>query len=126
MAKRIRQTAGYGNIPLRLAESITAQANRAFEDGTMREAVTPVTAELLTYWFDYAQCDVRDINFHEGQRQAILNVIYLHEVLRVESVFSGVDVLNGFGKSQFGINTLFCFFNVAFESAHSLIDIIRE
>ena len=106
MAKRIRQTAGYGNIPLRLAESITAQANRAFEDGTMREAVTPVTAELLTYWFDYAQCDVRDINFHEGQRQAILNVIYLHEVLRVESVldiyqFVDADLLTEFDFSDF-------------------------
>ncbi len=106
MAKRIKQTAGYGNIPLRLAESITAQANRAFEDGTMREAVTPTTAELLRYWFDDAQCDVRDINFHEGQRQAILNVIYLHEVLCIESVLDiyrrvDADLLTQFDFSDF-------------------------
>ena len=43
--------------------------------------VTPVTAELLRYWFQQDYCDVRDLNFHEGQRAAILHVIYAHEVL---------------------------------------------
>jgi type III restriction enzyme len=43
--------------------------------------VTPVTAELLRFWFQQDYCDVRDINFHEGQRAAILHVIYAHEVL---------------------------------------------
>ena len=86
MGKKVQQTQGYGDIPLRLAEQITSQANGAFEDGTMHRAVTPTTAELLTYWFGASHSDNRDINFHEGQRQAILNVIYLHEVLRIDSV----------------------------------------
>ena len=40
----------------------------------------PVTAELLRFWFQQDYCDVRDLNFHEGQRAAILHVIYAHEV----------------------------------------------
>lgn len=43
--------------------------------------VTPTTAQLLRFWFQHDFCDVRDLNFHEGQRTAILNVIYGHEVL---------------------------------------------
>ena len=43
--------------------------------------VTSVTAELLRYWFQQDYCDVRTLNFHEGQRAAILHVIYAHEVL---------------------------------------------
>jgi type III restriction enzyme len=44
--------------------------------------VTPVTAELLKYWFEQDYCDLRSLNFHEGQRSAILHIIYAHEVLR--------------------------------------------
>lgn len=43
--------------------------------------VTPTTAELLRYWFQQDFCDIRDLNFHEGQRSAIVHVIYAHEVL---------------------------------------------
>jgi type III restriction enzyme len=43
--------------------------------------VSPVTAELLTYWFQQDYSDLRRLNFHEGQRAAILNTIYAHEVL---------------------------------------------
>ncbi len=73
MGKKIQQTQGYGHIPLRLAEQITAQANKAFEDGTMHRAVTPMTAELLTYWFGASHSDNRDINFHEGQSNLFPN-----------------------------------------------------
>ncbi len=44
--------------------------------------VTPTTAELLRYWFEEDYCDLRVLNFHEGQRAAILHIIYAHEVLR--------------------------------------------
>jgi type III restriction enzyme len=43
--------------------------------------VTPVTAELLKFWFQSDFCDLRQLNFHEGQRAAILAVIYAHEVV---------------------------------------------
>ncbi|HEU4857890.1 MAG TPA: DEAD/DEAH box helicase family protein [Rhodanobacteraceae bacterium] len=45
------------------------------------ELVTPVTAELLRWWFVEDACQSRASNFHAGQRQAILNVIVAHEVL---------------------------------------------
>lgn len=45
------------------------------------DQVTPVTAELLRFWFQQDYCDSRELNFHVGQRSAILNIIYAHEVL---------------------------------------------
>lgn len=48
--------------------------------------VTPITAELLRYWFQQDYCDVRDLNFHEGQRSAILHIIYAHEVLAARTL----------------------------------------
>lgn len=47
----------------------------------MLEHVTPTTATLLRYWFGADYCDVRPLNFHEGQRGAILYIIFAHEVL---------------------------------------------
>lgn len=44
--------------------------------------VTPVTAELLKYWFQDDYVQLRPVNFHEGQRAAILHIIYAHEVLQ--------------------------------------------
>ncbi len=44
--------------------------------------VTPVTADLLRWWFQQDCCDTRAVNFHDGQRQAILHAIYAHEVLQ--------------------------------------------
>ncbi len=48
--------------------------------------VTPVTRDLLTFWFTEPHIETRYANFHEGQRQAILNTIYLHEILGVKAV----------------------------------------
>ncbi|GAA0401101.1 hypothetical protein GCM10009541_50240 [Micromonospora gifhornensis] len=48
--------------------------------------VTPTTAELLKFWFQHDFCDIRPLNFHEGQRVAILHVIFAHEVLGVKSL----------------------------------------
>ncbi len=45
------------------------------------EQVTLTTAELLRFWFEDDYCETRFLNFHEGQRAAILHVIYAHEVL---------------------------------------------
>jgi type III restriction enzyme len=45
------------------------------------DLVTPITAELLRWWFGEDACQSRSFNFHAGQRQAILNTIVAHEVL---------------------------------------------
>lgn len=74
------------DISLELAKHLSAEVNAAFEDGSMMEAVTPVTADLLRYWFTEAYMNERRFNFHQGQRQSILNIIYLHEVLKITSV----------------------------------------
>ena len=47
----------------------------------MLDQVTPVTAELLRFWFQQDYCELRDLNFHAVQRAAILHIIYAHEVL---------------------------------------------
>jgi type III restriction enzyme len=51
------------------------------------EKVTPITADLLRWWFQADCCDARHpLNFHEGQRQAILHTIYAHEILQPETL----------------------------------------
>lgn len=71
---------------MELAARLTATVNEAFATGEMMEQVTPVTAELLRFWFCEPFTNERGVNFHEGQRQAILNAIYLHEVLKISNV----------------------------------------
>ncbi|MFE1254633.1 DEAD/DEAH box helicase family protein [Streptomyces fungicidicus] len=48
--------------------------------------VTPTTAELLKFWFQQDYCDLRALNFHQGQRAAILHIIYAHEVIGATSL----------------------------------------
>lgn len=74
------------DAPLRFAAQLSDIVNEAWGSGRMQEQVTPLTAELLRYWFDPDICGLRHLNFHAGQRQAILNVIYLHEVEKEEIV----------------------------------------
>lgn len=76
------------NLSLELARRITEAANACFDNGRgeMMERVTPITAELLKYWFCAPFTDERACNFHAGQRQAILNIIYLHEVVKAQTV----------------------------------------
>ncbi|MCZ2817916.1 DEAD/DEAH box helicase family protein [Modestobacter sp. VKM Ac-2984] len=65
------------------------------------EGVTPTTAELLKFWFQQDYCDLRVLNFHEGQRAAILHIIYAHEVIGARSLrelyeaVAGDAMLNG-------------------------------
>lgn len=74
------------NISLELAGRLTDRVNAEWESGEMLQKVSPVTATLLRYWFHESFCSIRTHNFHEGQRQAILNIIYLHEALGVRNV----------------------------------------
>ena len=56
---------------------------------------TPVTQDLLRFWFSDSFVETRNnLNFHEGQRQAILNTIYVHEVLKSSSVFEMYEAVN--------------------------------
>ena len=73
--------------PLALSVALTTRATQlalGLEHGAadLLDLVTPTTAELLHWWFGQDMVDARGgLNFHAGQRQAILNAIVAHEVL---------------------------------------------
>lgn len=78
---------GTGNIPLDLAEIISKMANKEFKEGSFLEKVSPVTQDLLRFWDPTGGfADIRKFNFHEGQWQAIINTIYVHDVLKIKDV----------------------------------------
>ncbi|MHA7268392.1 DEAD/DEAH box helicase family protein [Arthrobacter sp. HLT1-20] len=52
----------------------------------LMDEVTPVTAELLKFWFQDDFVQLRPVNFHDGQRAAILHIIYAHEVLKAPNL----------------------------------------
>jgi type III restriction enzyme len=76
---------------LTLAHSLTAKVEQACIGLEAGEAdilaqVSETTAELLKWWFQQEFQEARSYNFHPGQRQALLNVIYAHEVLGITSL----------------------------------------
>ncbi|PJJ62349.1 DEAD/DEAH box helicase family protein [Compostimonas suwonensis] len=50
------------------------------------DSVTPTTAALLRWWFQDDARERRTANFHNGQRDAILAIIYAHEILESTSL----------------------------------------
>ncbi|SFT21933.1 DEAD/DEAH box helicase family protein [Methylobacterium sp. yr668] len=76
---------------LSLAKGLTAKVEEVcagLETGgaPILDQVSGMTAELLKWWFQAEFQDARAFNFHPGQRQALLNVIYAHEVLGVSTL----------------------------------------
>ena len=82
--------------PLALSIGLTAKTNAlclGLESGAadLLELVTPTTAELLGWWFGEDMVAARGgLNFHAGQKQAILNAIVAHEVLGAEHTHWGL------------------------------------
>lgn len=102
--------------PLEFARLISEKVNAAWEDGSYLDNVTPTTRALLSYWFDPAYTEMRDMNFHKGQRQAILNIIYIHEVLKKDKIIDVYQEINpellmehGMGISKLSDPTLYGF-----------------
>ncbi|ASM75866.1 restriction endonuclease subunit R [Vitreoscilla filiformis] len=77
---------------LPLAQALTALTQRLSEGlaeghAELLELVTPTTAELLHHWFGAEAVAARgNLNFHTGQRQALLNTVVAHEVLGAPSL----------------------------------------
>lgn len=75
---------------LALSAGLTTKTNQlclGLESGAadILELVTPTTAELLLWWFGEDMVLARSgLNFHAGQKQAILNAIVAHEVLSLD------------------------------------------
>ena len=77
---------GTGTTPLKLADIITKMANKEWKDETFLEKVSPITRDLLRFWDpEGGFSDLREFNFHEGQWQALLNTIYVHEIRKIQS-----------------------------------------
>ena len=76
-----------GEDQLALSLGLTAKAHQlclGLESGAadILDLVTPTTAQLLLWWFGEDMVAARStLNFHAGQKQAILNAIVAHEVL---------------------------------------------
>ncbi len=77
---------GTRDVPLKLAKAITQKVNESWESGEMLSRVSLITQDLLKFWFKEPHTETRHINFHKGQKQAILNVIYLHEIVGTKTV----------------------------------------
>lgn len=76
-------------LPLvRALSARVAEESAGLESGSapLLGKVSPVTADLLRWWFQSDCVDARPVNFHSGQRQAILHAIYAHEVLQAETL----------------------------------------
>lgn len=78
---------------LELAKGLTTKAQQlciGLESGVadMFDLVTPTTAELLHWWFGEEACATRRLNFHPGQKQAILNTIVAHEIYKASNLKS--------------------------------------
>lgn len=76
---------------LTLAKNLTTRVRVACTglesgQGEILNQVSEITGELVRWWFQQEYVETRDINFHEGQKQAILNTIYAHEVLGVKTL----------------------------------------
>ncbi|MDD2392009.1 MAG: DEAD/DEAH box helicase family protein [Proteiniphilum sp.] len=77
---------GTRDIPLKIAKELTDKVNASWNNGELLSKVSLVTQDLLKFWFKEPHTETRYVNFNQGQRQAILNVIYLHEILNVKVV----------------------------------------
>jgi len=76
---------GTRDVPLKLARIVSQKVNEEWENGALLGKVSLITQDLLKFWFQEPHIQNRNFNFHEGQKQAILNVVYLHEVLGVKA-----------------------------------------
>lgn len=86
---------GTKETSLEFAKKLSEMVNKAWENGEMLKNVSRVSADLLRFWFEDGFCNERELNFHEGQRQAILNAIYCHEILGAKCVadlYESVDI----------------------------------
>ena len=97
-----RADAAQPDHPLALAHALTrhTQALAYGLEGGMAELldhVTPATADLLRWWFGEDMVAARGgeggLNFHAGQKQAILNAIVAHEVLGQDRADWGLAAL---------------------------------
>ncbi|MEM3488736.1 MAG: DEAD/DEAH box helicase family protein [Thermoplasmata archaeon] len=99
---------GTRDIPLKLASSLTELVTKEWREGkeTFLANVSPTTRELLTYWDPEGPFSDRQDNFNVAQWQAILNVVYVHEILKVDKVSDIYEKINPSLLEQMGPEVL--------------------
>ena len=85
---------GTRDVPLKIARELTNKVNDSWDKGEMLSKVSLITQDLLKFWFKEPHTETRFVNFNQGQRQAILNTIYLHEVIGTRSVKDVYESVN--------------------------------
>ena len=89
-----------GSVSLYIAHAISNRVKALWDKQSFLEKVTPTTKKLLVFWFDESFQNSREINFHRGQKEAILNTIYLHEILKIDNVKDIYDEFEKEAKSK--------------------------
>ena len=102
----ISKNTGTRDVPLKFAAELTAIVNSAWDSGELMKSVTPVSQDLLRYWFTDTFCDQRRFNFHQGQRQAILNTIYVHEIMKSKNVLDTYTSVNDEILAEMGLSEI--------------------
>jgi len=88
------------NDPLPLSTAISkkvAEISIGLESGKapILDMVSDTTRILLEHWFFEDITELRsNLNFHKGQKQAILNNIYLHEIVKTKSLKDSYQLLS--------------------------------
>ena len=78
---------GTRDIPLKLASALTNAVMKEWNDKkSFLDKLTPVTRELIDYWDPSGPYSDRKDNFNIAQWQAILNTVYIHEILKVKNI----------------------------------------
>ncbi len=80
MAKQKKKKVYIESIPLAFAQTISNTSQNLLTDELLQEKLSPITKELVRFWFGDEFKEQRAVNFHSGQREAILNIIYLFEI----------------------------------------------
>jgi hypothetical protein len=97
---------GTRDFPLQIAKKLTNMVNDSFVNGELLSKVTPITRDLLRFWFSETFSDIRKFNFHAGQRQAILNTVFVHEILKSKNVFDMYNLVDEDTLSEMGIGEI--------------------
>ncbi len=86
---------GTKDIPLKLASALTNTVMKEWNDKkSFLDKLTPVTRELIDFWDPSGPYSDRKDNFNIAQWQAILNTVYIHEILRaknISQVYKAID-----------------------------------
>ena len=89
-----------GDVPLIFANNLSRIVNKSWESGEFLKNCSPITENLLIWWFG-EECESRDINFHLGQKQAILNIIYCYEILKSEDLMNLYRIVEAESSEEF-------------------------